>query len=213
MRSPADLADPIADFLARREAQLVREQAVRGFDALAEVELHPLVAEACAAAGFGVTREARYPSDRRHHRENRGDRCDLVLTEDGRAFVAERKRATLFDDPDAAAPEEATWVEMKTVAQFTEEGPNPRYAAELGGAIRADARKLAADPSIVRAALVVLLFVQHPEIARHDLMVWLEQSLDRGVPVGVPSVRLVPIAERLGHAACAVAVFPVSGIR
>lgn len=213
VHSPADLADAIADHLARVEAELVREQAVRGIDALDEVDLHPILADALSAAEFGVTREARYPSDRRHWSENEGDRCDLVLTADGRALLAERKRATLFDPPDAVPPDEALWVEVKTVAQFHEEGPNGRYAIELGSPIRRDVKKLARDPAILRAALVVLLFVSDPAIARHDLDVWLRDALDRGLPVGVPSVRDVPVADRLGHTTCAVAVFPVSSVR
>jgi hypothetical protein len=213
VQSPADLADAIAEHLARVEADLVREQAVRGIDALDEVELHPILVDAFVAAEFGVTREARYPSERRHWSENEGDRCDLVLTDAGRELLAERKRATLFDPPDAVPPDEALWVEVKTVAQFHEDGPNGRYAIELGGPIRRDVQKLARDPAILRSALVVLLFVSDPSIARHDLDVWLREALDRGLPVGEPCVREVPLSDRLGHSTCAVAVFPVSSVR
>lgn len=80
----------IADGLEAREKSLTREQAVRGIDALEEVELHPILARSLRAAGFGVLREQPYPSEWKAKRTRAGrenlpehrdrQRCDLVLT-------------------------------------------------------------------------------------------------------------------------------------
>src|SRR3954464_13431152 len=58
------------------------EQAVYGLDAMREVELHPMLANAYSAAGLGVRREWPYPgvSEKRPKFSARA-RCDLVLTE------------------------------------------------------------------------------------------------------------------------------------
>jgi hypothetical protein len=80
----------IADGLKAREKSLTREQAVRGIDALEEVELHPILARSLRAAGFGVLREQPYPSEWKAKRGRSGgkdlpehrdrQRCDLVVT-------------------------------------------------------------------------------------------------------------------------------------
>jgi hypothetical protein len=54
-----DIADAIREGLSARAEALDREQAVFGLDALEEVHLHPILAEALAAASYGVTREVR----------------------------------------------------------------------------------------------------------------------------------------------------------
>ena len=59
--SGADLADALVRGLGSLEADTAREQAVSGIDGLDEVDLHPHVAHAIQAAGFGVHREVRYP--------------------------------------------------------------------------------------------------------------------------------------------------------
>jgi hypothetical protein len=74
--------------LARHEAALADEQAVRGLDALDEVQLHPLIADALTRGGLGVLREQPYPAQWRRRRPRRRplptqserQRCDLVLT-------------------------------------------------------------------------------------------------------------------------------------
>lgn len=209
----ADLADAVADGLARLAHAIEEEQAVRGLDALREVQLHPLIDETLRAAGYGVHREQRFPRDRqRHRRRSEGERCDVVLTPDGRPLVEEEALDTLFATAGGRQPvalADAFWLEVKTTAQFTEEGPNRRYAAELQEPVRKDVRKLAADAGILHAGVLLVLFAASEAVVRHDLAAWQSKCLDRGLPVSTPAVRLVPIGDRLGNTLAGVAVFPV----
>src|SRR5205814_35332 len=61
MWRPDQIADIAGAALRERAGALRLEQAVRGLDALAEVEFHPILADAMAAAGFGVACEFPYP--------------------------------------------------------------------------------------------------------------------------------------------------------
>jgi len=207
--SIADIADAVAAGLRRRTRALDREQAVCGLDGLEEVALHPILGDALAAADYGVSREQRYPSDRRRRRLAEGKRCDLVLTPDGRELRAEDRRATLFDDPDAVDLDEAFWLEVKTVAQFHGEGANAGYASNLLSTVGEDVTKLSRDPDILHAALLILLFVQDTAVADHDLGIWQDRCLERGLPIGAPSRREVGITDRVGNQVCAVALYPV----
>ncbi|MGQ0627812.1 MAG: hypothetical protein ACT4PL_06890 [Phycisphaerales bacterium] len=81
------------DALRAAEARARTEQAIRGLDGLAELELHPLLATGLARAGLGVLREQPYPAEwrralRRSKRaqarrplpaDSQRARCDLVL--------------------------------------------------------------------------------------------------------------------------------------
>jgi hypothetical protein len=207
--SIADIADAVADGLGRHAGALEREQAKCGLDGLEEVALHPILAEALAAADYGVYREQRYPSDRGRRRLAEGQRCDLVLTPAGRELRAEDTRATLFDDPDAVDLDAAFWLEVKTVAQFLGEGPNPGYSSNLLSTVGQDVTKLSRDPEILHAALLILLFVHEKAVADHDLGIWQDRCLERGLPIGAPSRREVEISDRVGNRVCAVALYPV----
>jgi len=208
--SVADVADAIEGGLRRRMAQLDLEQSVTGLDALDELALHAILADCLAEAGYGVQRERRYPADRAKRRESEGERCDLVLTPDGRPLRETDAKATLFDRPDAVEPDEAFWLEVKLVSQFTEEGPNRNYASQLLSTVRHDVTKLSKDPDILRAAILIVLFVRDAIVAEHDLGVWQDRCLQRGLPIGAPSVRTLPMTDRLGNGVCAIAVYPVS---
>lgn len=210
MWSIADIADAIEAGLRRRMEQLDLEQSVTGLDALDEVPLHAILADSLAEAGYGVHREQRYPADRAKRRESEGERCDLVLTPDGRSLKEPDAKATLFDRPDAVEPDEAFWLEVKLVAQFTEEGPNRNYASQLLSTVRHDVTKLSKDPDILRAGILIVLFVRDAIVAEHDLGVWQDRCLQRGLPIGAPSVRTLPMTDRLGNGVCAIAVYPVS---
>lgn len=210
MWSVADVADAIEGGLRRRMAQLDLEQSVTGLDALDELALHAILADCLAEAGYGVQRERRYPADRAKRRESEGERCDLVLTPDGRPLRETDAKATLFDRPDAVEPDEAFWLEVKLVSQFTEEGPNRNYASQLLSTVRHDVTKLSKDPDILRAAILIVLFVRDAIVAEHDLGVWQDRCLQRGLPIGAPSVRTLPMTDRLGNGVCAIAVYPVS---
>jgi hypothetical protein len=205
-----DIADAVETGLRRCAARCDREQAVRGIDARDEVGLHPLLEEALADAGYGVHREERYPADRRRRKETEGERCDLVLTPEGRPLRPPDRRATLFDRPDAVDLDDAFWLEVKAVAQFTDEGANANYSGQLLSSVRQDVTKLSKDRDILHAGLLILLFVRDEIVAEHDLGIWQDKCLERGLPIGAPSVRRVPIADRLGNGICEVALYPVS---
>lgn len=85
---PDELLAAAAAALRGAEEQFAAEQAVRGLDALEELDLHALIARGLADAGYGVLRERPYPGDRTTPREQGDDlakeserrRCDIVLT-------------------------------------------------------------------------------------------------------------------------------------
>lgn len=210
--SVADIADAVESGLRLRFAQLDQEQAVYGLDALDEIALHPAIEQALQTGGFGVHREQRYPDDRLKRQVSHGERCDFVLTADNRALVKEHSRGTLFDDPDALPLDEAFWLEAKIVSQFTSEGPNRNYSAQLLSAVREDVSKLAKDPGILQAGLLVVMFVRENAVAEHDLNIWQDRCLQRGLPLGAPARRSFAITDRIGNACCAIVVYPVAHI-
>jgi hypothetical protein len=210
MWSIADIADAVAAGLQERADDLEAEQAVYGLDALEETALHPIIAAALADAGYGVHREQRYPSDRRKRRQSEGERCDLVLTERGRALRAPDVAGTLFDPPDAVDLPDAFWLEMKTVSQFSPGGPNRSYASQLQSTVRQDVTKLSKDLEILHAGVLLVLFVRDVSVARHDLGIWQERCLARGLPIGAPSVREIDLSDRHGNGHCTIAIYPVS---
>jgi hypothetical protein len=208
--SIADIADAIEAGLRAKFAQLDLEQAVYGLDALDEIALHPAIAQALTDAGFGVHREQRYPGDRLRRRVSEGERCDFVLTPDGREIAKEEARGTLFDAPDCVALDEAFWLEAKIVSQFTPDGPNHNYSSQLLSTVRHDITKLAKDPGILQAGLLIVLFVREQRVAEHDLGIWQNRCLERGLPIGAPARRCLPFADRHGNACCAIAVYPIA---
>jgi hypothetical protein len=210
MWSISQVADALAEGLARQEAQLRREQAVYGLDNLDEVGLHPLLAQALSQAGFGAFAECRYPAARGRRRKSEGDRCDLVVTPEGRRLREPDAEATLFDRPDAVDLADALWLEVKLVRQFTDGGPNARYAGALLRPPRGDVIKLASDGAILHAALLIILFTDSQATADHDLRIWEDRCLTRSVPIGVPAVRRVPISNRFGNACCTLALYPLA---
>ena len=206
------ITDALAAGLKAESRRLDAEQAVHGIDSLDELTLHPILAAGLNAAGFGVHREQRYPSDRGHRRASEGERCDLVLTPDARPLDAPDRPRTLFDPPDAVALADAFWLEVKVVAQFTAAGPNRRYSAQLLGDVRHDVTKLAKDSGIRHAGLAIVLFTQDAAVADHDLEVWQQRSIELALPVRPPSRARVALADRLGNEHCTVAAFPVGHI-
>jgi hypothetical protein len=210
--SVADIADAVSSGLKRCCDELDVEQAVYGLDSLDEIQLHPYLERSLREGGFGVHREQRYPAHRRQRALSAGDRCDFVLTPapGNRPLIHEESRGTLFDDPNAIALDEAFWLEVKVVSQFTPDGPNAGYSSQLLSSVRQDVTKLARDEGIFHAALLIVLFVREHLVADHDLRIWQDKCLERGLPIGAPACRNIPITDRHGHAACAVAVYPVA---
>jgi hypothetical protein len=168
-------------------------------------------------------------------------RCDLVLTPEpdqtladplatvrqaddilrqgaGSLFAAHAETAAAehVPSPTAVVPEDAFWLEIKTLGQFSYcdgvPGPNTKYGAELVRAIRTDAAKLAEDGMIFHAAVLIVLFAATEEIARHDIAAAIHRCLDRDMPVGSPLFRSVPIADRIGNSVCELALVPVRTI-
>ena len=187
------------------------EQAVYGFDQLDELGLHPVLHTALADAGYGVWPEQRYPGDRINPKRSEGKRCDIVLTDSGVPLRDSQLRGTLFDTDEACDPEQAYWLEVKTVAQFDRNGPFPRYSAELLAPVTADVRKLQNDPLIRHAGLLLVLFTADRRIAEHDVAAWHQRCLDRGLLVSAPAVRGLEITDRIGNGYCTAAVFATRG--
>jgi len=214
MLSPSLLADAIADGLKARANADDEEQAVYGFDSLAELKLHPLVRQSLKAAGYGVFPEQRYPSDWGNPRHSEGMRCDVVITEDaaGPCLRDPRLRGTLFDTLGAIDPEDAYWLEIKTVSQHTTNGPFRGYSRELLAPVADDVKKLWADGLIFHCGLLLILFTETREVAEHDLLAWFDRCLKHGYPVASPSARGFPITNRIGNGWCAAAVFGVRGV-
>jgi hypothetical protein len=206
----ADIADAIESGLQRRLAQFEAEQSVYGLDSLDEVALHPLIAVALEEAGYGVHREQRYPADRKHRRISEGERCDFVLTPDGCPLKHPDAAATLFEPPESIDLCDAFWLEAKVIAQFNQEGANRNYASQLLATVRHDVTKLAKDDGILHAGLLILMFVRDQVVAEHDLGIWENRCIKRGLPIAAPSRRFIPINDRCGNGMCAISLYPVS---
>src|SRR5688572_1192704 len=136
--SVADIADAIEAGLRHRFEQLDAEHAVYGLDSLDELALHPVIEQSLRDGNFGVHREQRYPADRRKRSFSEGERCDFVLTPDGRDLIHPDAAGTLFDPADALELCDAFWLETKIVAQFNCEGPNANYSSQLLSTVRQD---------------------------------------------------------------------------
>jgi hypothetical protein len=223
---PDYLAHLAAAALAARRDALAAEQAVRGIDSLAEIELHPILASGFVAAELGTFSEVPYPG-RAESRPNHSQRlrCDLVLTRspllpilDPVALLeaADAAAGTLFPappPPSGTPPDEAFWLEIKCVGQFATTagiaGPCRAYATELLSLVPADIPKLARDPVIRNSGLMLILFTDDPRTAEQDLSAMLHRCLDRALPVGAPTIERFPIPDMIGNTACTVALIPV----
>jgi len=223
-----ELVQAASDALSDRADALDTEHAVRGIDALPELDLHPILAQGLRTIGLGVVSEQPYPGppgSRRGLTER--ERCDLVLLpEPGLGLVdpvverRERDRAagTLFEsvaaaaraEPGRARPDDAFWLEIKVVGQFCYTagvpGANRSYATDLVGSLTLDLRKLARDPVIVHAGVLMVLFTRDRATAEHDLAAAICRCLDRDVPAASPESDGLAIADRIGNAWCHVAL-------
>lgn len=203
------ICEAVAEGLTAQARADDEAQEVYGIDALDELGLHPLIQRSLQAGGFGVYPEQRFPADRGARRKREGKRCDIVLTPDGRPLMEPDAEATLFEPADAVPLEAAFWLEVKTVSQFTTEGPFPHYAKELLQPVSHDVKKLAGDRSIHHAGLLLVLFTADEPIAAHDLAAWEHRALQRGYPAAPPIVRRFALNDRLGNGCCSVALYPI----
>lgn len=164
------------------------------------------------------------PRDRR--------RCDLVLTpepnqtlddsltnEKQRRAEAKKLEGTLFASlptlptsdfplPTSVPPEDAFWLELKAVGQFTNTagipGPNRAYSSELTRNPIADLKKLADDDRIHHAGVLLIVFTESETVARHDIGILAHRALDRNWPISSPVLRCFPIPDRIGNTTCTI---------
>jgi len=210
--SPADLADAAAQGLLARAREDDLEQAVYGFDCLDELGLHPLIHRALQTTGYGVWPEQQYPDDWGKTRRSEGKRCDVVVTPRPEQSLRDPMiQGTLFEHTLAIDPQDAYWLEIKSVAQFETAGPFRHYSKELLAPVTADVKKLHDDRVICHAGLLLILFTQDQATADHDLAAWHNRCLEKHHPVAPPASRGFKITDRVGNSYCTAALFPVRG--
>ncbi len=207
----SDIAEAVELGLHRQAREDDLAQEVYSIDSLDELALHPLIQQSLLAAGLGVWPEQRYPGHWHKSRKNEGIRCDLVLTQQQLPLRDPDIKGTLFDNGLAQDPQDAYWLEIKTVAQFEAGEPFQRYAGELLTTVARDVKKIWQDAVICHGGLMLILFTASENVAEHDLFAWHNRCIDRGLPVAAPTVRGFPINNRIGNEWCAVAVFSVRG--
>jgi hypothetical protein len=186
MWSLPHLTEELASILRAREAALREEQAVHGLDRLEEVELQALLAAGLTPA-YLVAREQYYPSANATKKSAR-TRCDFVLARD----------------------DEELWLEVKLAQQRREGGAhNPRYAQQWRCAITDDLRKLRADQAIRHAAIAFIAFTDDEARFEADAATFERMLVDEALLCGWRSTSGFPIVERIGHARCTVAAWPI----
>ena len=193
--------------VAAAEAGLRTEQAVYGLDAMDEVALHAVLA-AGLGEWYAVAREVHYPSTAGRKLSHR-QRCDLVLTPRGRPLRLDRAPPGLFDPADACPPEEALWLEVKVAHQFREGGArHSGYGAQWRTAVVTDLEKMAAEPRIKEAGLVLVVFNESRAVLDKDLDLFEHVLMQKEVLAGFRQVSATDILDRIGHRLCTVAVWP-----
>ena len=73
------------------------------------------------------------------------------------------------------------WLEMERVAQFLESGPNWLYQRTLLETLPQDVFKLADDPTVFYAGLLVILFTSSASIGNRDLHLWKQRAMNGDV--------------------------------
>jgi hypothetical protein len=203
----SSVADRLVDVITAVEAELRLEQAVYGLDARDEKRLQSLLAERLVE-WFAVAREVHYPSTvgkRLTHRQ----RCDLVLTPRGRPLRLDSRPPTLFDPPDMAEPGDGLWLEVKVAYQFREGNVRHKgYGPQWREAVVRDLKKMAAEPLIREAGLLLVVFNESREILDKDLELFEDVLARKEVLAGFRQVRTIEITERIGHRLCTVALWP-----
>jgi len=201
------LADQLEEIVHRAEDLFRLDQAVRGLDSLAELELQSLLADGLAR-WYEVAREVHYPSSAGRKMTHR-QRCDLVLTEKGRELRLDTAPAGLFEPANMAPSQEGLWLEVKVAYQFREGGiRHGGYGAQWRGAVVADLQKMEEEPLIREAALLLVVFNESHEILEKDLELFETVLAQKEVLAGFRHVRPVEIWDRLGHRLCTLALWP-----
>ena len=202
-----ELIDRLHQLFLSAENELRLEQAVYGLDVRDERELQSLMAQRLGGH-YQVAREVHYPSTvgrKLTHRQ----RCDMVLTPLGRPLRLDSAPPTLFDPPNLAAPEEALWLEVKIAYQFREGGiRHGGYGGQWRNAVVDDLRKMEAEPRILEAGLLLVVFNESAVVLEKDLELFENILARKEVLAGFRQVRSVEILDRIGHRLCTVALWP-----
>lgn len=207
------VADQVGASLEQAEAELALEQAVHGLDTMSEVALQSLLCQHLAQH-FVVSREVHYPSTsgaKRSHRQ----RCDLVLSPKGSPLLVPAGPQLALPLSAEPAPRlcnlsEAFWLEVKVAYQFRAGGQRHRgYGTQFRRTVVADLRKLAAEPLIHHAALLLIVFNESAEMLNKDLDLFESLLIDKESLAGFRQVRSVRIQERIGHRLCSAALWPI----
>ncbi len=185
------LADELAEGLAAIEDALRVEAAPHGVDEWDERALQHALAAALRRR-YAVALEAPYPSTIGGKR-SKERRCDLVVSA-----------------PDRPLPEDALWLELKVARQRHPSGArDARYAQQWRRHLIADLRKLAAEPRIRAAAIVLVAFTEDEATLARDLDQFESVMVRADVVAGFRQVRAVPVIDRIGHRVGAVAMWPL----
>jgi hypothetical protein len=196
------LADEVAAAVAEFEAALRLEQAPHGLDEWDERAWQSALATALRR-DHEVALEAYYPSTAGRKLSHR-PRCDLVLSPPGRPL--HQGESLPFD---LARPAEALWVELKVARQRAAgDARDGRYGEQLRRNLAADLRKMAAEPQLRAAALLLIAFTEDEATLRRDLGTFEALLARHEVQAGFRQLRVVPIRERIGHHVCGVALWP-----
>jgi hypothetical protein len=181
------VADALAAALVALDAALRLEDAPHGVDEWDERRLQLALADALrgrVVVGVEVPYPSTIDAPRRRQR-----RCDLVISPD--------------------APEEALWLELKVARQWRAGGARePRYADQWRRHLIADLRKLAVEPQIRAAAIVLIVFTDDEDVLARDLDRFESVMIRAGVVAGFRQVRTVPVQDRIGHRFGAIAAWP-----
>jgi len=201
------VADHIGQVITATEADLRLEQAVYGLDTRDEKQFQSMLADGLKQ-WYGIAREVHYPSTAGRKLTHR-QRCDLVLTPQGRELKLDSAPPTLFDPSDACLPQEALWIEVKIAYQFREGGtPHGGYGPQWRLAVIDDLRKMESEPLIREAALLLIVFNESTGILEKDLDLFENVLIQKEVLAGFRQVRSVGILERIGHRLCTAALWP-----
>ncbi|MCC6239111.1 MAG: hypothetical protein IT448_02255 [Phycisphaerales bacterium] len=203
----ATIADDLARALQTAEQDLQLQQAVYGLDALDERQMHALLAEQLASQ-YDIAREVHYPSSFGNKLTHRL-RCDLVLSPLGQPLRLDSRLPTLFDPPNTCPAEKGLWLEVKCAHQFREGGVvHTGYGAQWRNGVVEDLRKMEAEPRILQAGMVLIIFTESPEILTHDLELFQTVLIKEEVLAGTHQVRQFPIWQRNEHRLCTIALWP-----
>lgn len=231
MWSVSDILPPIREHLERVDREYRAQQAVKGLDSLREILLHPLVAQSFTNSSLLVLREAYYPTAQLElPRGTQRDRCDFVILPEGKKTLYDPVDAhkslrsadgTLFEalattpeiKDSECDPTQAYWIELKAIAQHRYiDGvpiPNAKYVHELLSGPSVDIVKLASDPQIRHAGVLIVLFNELEEAGVHDLSMTMREMIDRDLPVGMPDFETFPVVDLGGNAWCTLGLIPV----